>query len=226
MEYLANNLCYAKDYCKQYSTAKCNSLCDFKLVLDALYNLSDIPKRYRHDLPLRPEQIDLQVFHYLKEYREDINVHVDRGDWLYLYSTVSGNGKTTWSTKFASAYFRHLLRTGNFDIENKVLYLNTNIFLEQLRDSFDNDSSNIKMILDRAYKCDLLLLDDIGVERGTAWTQERLYDLLNTRYNDCKATVFTSNLSPTEIEDKLGKRIASRIRSSKVLELKGADRRG
>ena len=75
-------------------------------------------------------------------------------------------------------------------------------------------------------QCDLLILDDIGVERGTPWTQERLYDLLNTRYNECKCTIFTSNLGPTEIEDKLGTRIASRIRSSKIIELKGVDRRG
>ena len=104
--------------------------------------------------------------------------------------------------------------------------MNTNIFLEQLRNSFDDKESNINTLLDRAYKCDLLILDDIGVERGTPWTQERLYDLLNTRYNECKCTIFTSNLSPSEIEDKLGTRIASRIRSSKIIELKGVDRRG
>ena len=61
--------CYAKGYCKLHSTAKCNSNCDFKIVLDALYNLSNIPKRYRHDTPLRPEQIDLQAFKDLKEYK-------------------------------------------------------------------------------------------------------------------------------------------------------------
>ena len=37
--------------------------------------------------------------------------------------------------------------------------------------------------------------------------------------------VFLAKL-PTEIEDKLGTRIASRIRSSKIVELKGNDRRG
>lgn len=218
--------CYAKGYCKLYNTNKCTSVCDFKIVLDALYSLSNIPKRYRYDTPLRPEQTDLQAFHYLKDYKDHIGEKVERGQWLYLFSKNSGNGKTRWSCKFVSEYFRYLLRTKDFQIENRALYLNTNIFLEQLRNSFDDKDTNIPTLLDRAYKCDLLILDDIGVERGTPWTQERLYDLLNTRYNECKCTIFTSNLGPTEIEDKLGTRIASRIRSSEIVELKGVDRRG
>ena len=218
--------CYAKGYCKLYNTAKCTNMCDFKVVLDALYSLSNIPKRYRQDTPLRPEQIDLQSFHYLKDYKDNIDTKVEQGHWLYLFSKNSGNGKTSWSCKFVGEYIRYLLRTRDFQIENRALYLNTNIFLEQLRNSFDDKESNINTLLDRAYKCDLLILDDIGVERGTPWTQERLYDLLNTRYNECKCTIFTSNLSPSEIEDKLGTRIASRIRSSKIIELKGVDRRG
>ena len=218
--------CYAAGYCKLYNTDKCTNICDFKIVLDALYSLSNIPKRYRQDIPLRPEKADLESFHYLKDYKDHIGTKVDEGQWLYLFSRNSGNGKTSWSCKFVSEYFRYLLRTRDFQIENRALYLNTNIFLEQLRNSFDDKDTNIHTLLDRAYKCDLLILDDIGVERGTPWTQERLYDLLNTRYNECKCTIFTSNLGTTEIEAKLGTRIASRIRSSKIVELKGNDRRG
>lgn len=218
--------CYAAGYCKLYNTDKCTNICDFKIVLDALYSLSNIPKRYRQDIPLRPEKADLESFHYLKNYKDHIGTKVEEGQWLYLFSRNSGNGKTSWSCKFVSEYFRYLLRTRDFQIENRALYLNTNIFLEQLRNSFDDKDTNIHTLLDRAYKCDLLILDDIGVERGTPWTQERLYDLLNTRYNECKCTIFTSNLGPTEIEDKLGTRIVSRIRSSKIVELKGNDRRG
>ena len=218
--------CYASQYCKVYNTDRCNYTCDYKIVLDTLYNLSNIPKRYRYDIPLQPENVDLQAFYYLKEFKDNIDEKVDRGNWLYLFSKSTGTGKTTWACKFINEYFRYLLRESKFDIENKALYLNTNIFLEQLRNSFDDDCSEVHTLLNRAYKCDLLILDDIGVERGTPWTQERLYDLINTRYNECKCTIFTSNLSPVEIEDKLGIRIASRIRSSKVMELKGVDRRG
>lgn len=220
------NNCYARDYCRLHNSVKCNSFCDFKIILDALYNLSNIPLRYRYDIPLRPEKIDESIFYYLKEYKVDIDIHIDRGDWLYLYSHHTGNSKTSWVCKMASEYFRYLLRINDLNIENRVLYLNTNIFLEQLRDSYSNDKSTIKETFEKALTVDLLLLDDIGVERGTQWTQERLYDLLNTRYNNCKCTLFTSNLSPLELEDKLGTRIASRIKSSKVLELKGVDRRG
>ena len=86
--------CYAAGYCKLYNTDKCTNICDFKIVLDALYSLSNIPKRYRQDIPLRPEKADLESFHYLKDYKDHIGTKVDEGQWLYLFSRNSGNGKT------------------------------------------------------------------------------------------------------------------------------------
>ena len=71
-------------------------MCDFKVVLDALYSLSNIPKRYRQDTPLRPEQIDLQSFHYLKDYKDNKDTTVEQGHWFYLFSKNRGNGKTRW----------------------------------------------------------------------------------------------------------------------------------
>jgi hypothetical protein len=75
--------CYAAGYCKLYNTDKCTNICDFKIVLDALYSLSNIPKRYRQDIPLRPEKADLESFHYLKDYKDHIGTKVDEGQWLY-----------------------------------------------------------------------------------------------------------------------------------------------
>lgn len=70
-----------------------------------------------------------------------------------------------------------------------------------------------------AKDADLLILDDIGAERATAWVAEQLMELINYRYSNRLQTIFTSNYSLQELAEHLaaggdvvsGERIASRI---------------
>jgi DNA replication protein DnaC len=54
----------------------------------------------------------------------------------------------------------------------------------------------------------LLILDDLGSHSSTPWAQEKLYQILNHRYNARLATVITSNLSLEDIEPRLASRMA------------------
>lgn len=58
---------------------------------------------------------------------------------------------------------------------------------------------------------DLLALDDVGTERMTGWVQERMFEVLNHRYNERRRTVISTNLGPDELEAHVGDRIMSRI---------------
>lgn len=58
---------------------------------------------------------------------------------------------------------------------------------------------------------DLLALDDIGAARVTGWAQERLFEILNHRYNERRRTIVTTNLGPDDLIEYLGDRIYSRI---------------
>jgi DNA replication protein DnaC len=58
---------------------------------------------------------------------------------------------------------------------------------------------------------DVLALDDVGAERVTGWAQERLFEILNHRYNERRRTILTTNLGPGELEEHVGDRIYSRI---------------
>ena len=58
---------------------------------------------------------------------------------------------------------------------------------------------------------EVLALDDLGAERATGWAQERLFEILNHRYNERRRTILTTNLGPAELEDHLGERILARI---------------
>lgn len=87
-----------------------------------------------------------------------------------------------------------------------------------------------KGVLKRAEGYELLVLDDLGVERPTEWAMETLTGLVDARVAEGLPTVFTSNYGLGELRDRWGgmqgARIASRIGGAcEVIELGGEDRR-
>lgn len=63
----------------------------------------------------------------------------------------------------------------------------------------------------RAKADDLVILDDIGAEKASEWTGDRLYAVVDARYRNNKATIFTTNCSEKELVDNGYGRIVSRI---------------
>lgn len=73
---------------------------------------------------------------------------------------------------------------------------------------------------------DLLALDDIGAEKASEWTQERLYSIIDQRYVHCRPLIVTSNLPPAALAEQTGKRTASRLAEMcVVVPMTGDDRR-
>jgi len=80
--------------------------------------------------------------------------------------------------------------------------------------------------LERASKTGLLVLDDLGTERRTDFSADRISLLLVTRYDDCLPTIVTSNLAPELLEKQVGERIWSRLyHDSLRVKTAGSDRR-
>ena len=77
----------------------------------------------------------------------------------------------------------------------------------------------------------MLVLDDLGKEAPTAYACERLFDIVNERYNAMLPIVVTSNYSRGEIARKLtegdvGRSIASRLcEMTRSVHMDGTDRR-
>ena len=63
----------------------------------------------------------------------------------------------------------------------------------------------------RTMGCDLLILDDLGTEMTTAFVQSALYQIVNTRLLENKATIINTNLTPQEIAQRYSPQIASRL---------------
>ena len=66
-------------------------------------------------------------------------------------------------------------------------------------------------LYENIYNADLLIIDDLGTEFGTAYTCSVIFDILNTRFMNKKSTIISSNLSMTNIQKKYTDRVSSRI---------------
>jgi predicted ATPase len=79
---------------------------------------------------------------------------------------------------------------------------------------------------DRLASVTLLMLDDIGAHKQSEWVDERLYTVIDGRYDAMLPTVITTNIPPKDLSREIGDRLASRISESfDVVSLRGPDRR-
>lgn len=83
--------------------------------------------------------------------------------------------------------------------------------LQALRVATWNTRVNEQELLERYSRAPVLVLDDLGAEDKTDRTMDRLYLIVNERYQECRQTVITSNLKIPEISKQLHARLASRI---------------
>lgn len=89
--------------------------------------------------------------------------------------------------------------------------------------------------LKRLTRIPLLLLDDLGTEKLSEWTEEATYRIVNHRYNESLPLLITTNLpiragepATQDLVTRLGDRLASRLsQTATVVHLDGPDlRRG
>lgn len=103
--------------------------------------------------------------------------------------------------------------------------------LQKIKDSYNPISQTTELeILRPVLERDVAVLDDLGASRSTDWIRDTLAYIINTRYNENRITLITSNYpdSSSRGEDSLSDRIGSRLRSRlyemcKVFEMSGED---
>lgn len=84
--------------------------------------------------------------------------------------------------------------------------------LFEVKTAFNNNSSDSEgLLIQRFLDYDLLILDELGVEKATDWSLQTLYLIIDGRSSNLKKTVITSNLALQEIQDSIDARFASRI---------------
>ena len=98
--------------------------------------------------------------------------------------------------------------------------------LKEIQDSYNPESQATEMsVLEPVLTAELFLLDDLGSSKPSAWALETVGHILNTRYNEKRFTIITTNYVDAEsrklldseqkreetLEDRVGRRIRSRL---------------
>jgi DNA replication protein DnaC len=118
--------------------------------------------------------------------------------WLVLMGTF-GTGKT----HLAASIGHYRAGLGDDPIFSVVPDL-----LDHLRATF-NPSSTVSYdnIFNQVKTTKLLILDDLGTQSATPWAREKLYQILNYRYETRLPTVITTSASLEEIDPRIRSRI-------------------
>jgi DNA replication protein DnaC len=110
-----------------------------------------------------------------------------------------------------------------------VKYYQAETLLDDLRRGYNANDPERLYTFDQLMRwlktVDLLVLDDLGVEKPTEWTAAKLDSIIDHRYlNECK-TVFTTNLGTSALASRGEQRLASRLQEGVVEVLKCDDYR-
>lgn len=135
-----------------------------------------------------------------------------------LFWGEPGLGKTFISTCIA----KELIKDGY-----SVIYETTyKIFsmLEDYKFKRTSDIDGLKDKTDKLYEADLLILDDLGSEFLTSYTNAALFDIINSRMILNKKTIINTNLNMAQLAEKYTDRVISRIMGNyRIVQFIGDD---
>jgi DNA replication protein DnaC len=133
-------------------------------------------------------------------------------------------------THLAVAVLRQVIQT----TAARGLFYDTRDLLRIIRSTYDPSIKTTETeILRPVMTADLIVLDDLGAEKTTEWVDETMNLIVNTRYNERRLTIFTSNYldipddtDPNSLLFRIGFRMRSRLHEMcEFLQLDGADYR-
>ncbi len=97
------------------------------------------------------------------------------------------------------------------------LFYESGSLLKEIQNSYNvNTQTSELKVLAPILETEILVLDEIGATKPSEWVRDTMANIINTRYNDKKLTIFTTNYldeKRNEREETLEERIGVRLRS-------------
>jgi DNA replication protein DnaC len=190
-----------------------------------LLEAARIPRRYEecslgNYQPTNNNCSQLQAFNYAYRLAREYP-SVGRG---LLFMGTCGVGKTHLSV----AILRELIEKKGVS----CLFYEFGSLLKEIQNSYNQVSQTSELkVLTPVIEAEVLVLDELGATKPTDWVRDTMMQVINTRYNDKKLTIFTTNYTdmrrtPTEetLEDGIGARLRSRLyEMCKTVIIEGED---
>jgi len=137
-------------------------------------------------------------------------------EYAEQFSRVSETGRSailcgfpgTGKTHLAIGVALHVMTIGK-----AAAFTTVQRMIRRLKDSWRKDSLESESdVINLLVYPDLLIIDEIGVQFGSEFEKNFMFDLLNERYEKRKPTILLSNLTTAEIEIFLGERVYDRLK--------------
>ena len=186
---------------------------------------ANIPKRYQHCTLARFAAYNESLERAVAKAQRLAETFPEVGRGLF-FEGQPGVGKT----HLAVAVLKQVIQTSGV----RGLYYDTRDLLRVIRSTYDPSIRTTELeILRPVMKADLLVLDDLGAEKTSEWVEETMNLIVNTRYNERRATIFTSNYpdipddtEPNSLVFRVGERMRSRLHEMcEFVIMDGADYR-
>lgn len=181
-----------------------------------------IPKRY-YDCHFQSYKVTNPSQERAFKYASKLAMEYPATERGLLLSGTVGVGKTHLAVSILKA-----LNERGFS----CLFYEFGSLLKEIQDSFNpsTQSSELK-VLAPVFDAEILILDEIGASKPTEWVRDTMAHIINTRYNDKKLTIFTTNYSDERknekdetLEDRIGVRLRSRLfEMCKTVKIEGQD---
>jgi DNA replication protein len=121
-----------------------------------------------------------------RRYAENFDEMKEKNQGLLFYGGV-GTGKTYSAACIA-----------NYLLDRKVPTVMTS-FIKIIGSAHLSNREEAMNFTDRLNRAKLLIIDDLGAERGTDYALERVYDIIDSRYRARLPMILTTNLSMDEM---------------------------
>lgn len=132
---------------------------------------------------------------------------------LFLYGSC-GTGKT---------YILQALRKNYIANTKNIVYYNSTDLADKFRIEALENNQTLNKLLD--FK-GLIIIDDFGAEKYSEFIEASFYRLINNRWDNMKPVIISSNFTISELAQRIGDRITSRIVGMcDVIEVGGVDKR-
>lgn len=209
--YEGNQMCSClRELCRQEQKKELTSLLGSGRESFDTFRLDVYSDAYDDTLGTSPRKLMQSNFNICRRYAQ--NFTPQSGN--LLFSGATGLGKT-----FLSACIARQVADRGFSV---VYETAIRMFADFEAEKFGGEEQ--RGLTHKYLACDLLIIDDIGTEMTTQFTISAMYNIINTRLMDGKATVISTNLVPESIEGRYSPQIASRILGTyRLIKFAGSD---
>jgi len=138
------------------------------------------------------------------EYAKNFDLVLKEGRSAIFVGKV-GTGKTHLAIGIALSIMQQ---------QRSALFVTVQRLIRRVKDSWHTKEETESQVVDVFASPDLLVLDEVGVQFGSEFEKQVLFDVLNTRYENRKPSILLSNIPKEQLSDYLGERVTDRLREN------------